>query len=138
MEKFKQIRVGGGTYLNVALDTITKYAQRGEKYDNLIILSDNDCYGYDEKRNTLSFKSMGYGGSSSDNQISTMIKVGVIKRLWINNLLGDKFALANTEDYKKNLITGFSERFVNIINVYNGLGMNKDIRRVIDAMLEKK
>jgi len=146
VEKFNRVDVGGGTYINVALDEVTRNAMRGDKYDNLIILSDNDCYGYDEHRNVLSFKTMGgYGyshGSSEygsvDRQLSEMLRTRVIKRLWINNLLGNKFALANTDDYRKNLITGFSEKFVNIINVYNGLGMNKDIRRVIDAMLGER
>jgi hypothetical protein len=66
------------------------------------------------------------------------MKEGIFKKFWLNNLLGNKFAIVNTEDYKKNLIPSYSERFAEIINVYNTLGGVNDIRMVIDKMLEKK
>ena len=126
-------RVGGGTYLDIALNTITTDSVNGAKYDNLILLSDDDCYN--SMDNT--FKLCGWGIESSDTTINTMIKNGVIKKFYLNNLLGNKFAIVNTNDFRKNLITGFSERIVEIINTYGSIGTGaSDIRVVIDRMVE--
>ena len=136
MDIVKQIlgyNVGGGTYLDIALNTITTDSVKGAKYDNLILLSDDDCYN--SMDNT--FKLCGWGIESSDTTINTMIKNGVIKKFYLNNLLGNKFAIVNTNDFRKNLITGFSERIVEIINIYGSIGTGaSDIRVVIDRMVE--
>lgn len=137
-----------GTDLKHALDTITAHAKDNDlAYDSLIILSDNDCYGYDEKTNSLTFgETFGWGYysnqknqvPSADKQINLMIKEGIIRKAWINNLGGNSFAIANTNSSTKNLITGFSEKFINVIDIYNQLGSGKDIRKVIDMLLEKE
>lgn len=136
MDIVKQImnyRVGGGTYLDIALKTITRDSVRGAKYDNLILLSDNDCYS----STSTSFRLGGFGVGSADDTINSMIKSGVIKKFYINNLLGNKFAIVNTDDFRKNLITGFSERIVETINIYGALGRGaSDIRIVIDRMVD--
>ena len=136
MDIIKQIKmysVGGGTYLDKALQTITRDSIRGAKYDNLILLSDNDCYS--AGGNT--FKLCGWSVGSADDTINSMIKNGVIKKFYINNLLGNKFAIVNTDDFRKNLITGFSERIVETINIYGALGRGaSDIRVVIDRMID--
>lgn len=139
--------MGGGTDLRNALDFITAHAtDNNVSYDNLIILSDNDCYGYNESTNTLTFGEGHYWGfygrnrddMTADKHIDSMIKDGIIRKAWINNLFGNDFAIANTKSSTKNLITGFSEKFINAINIYNYLGSGKDIRKVIDLLLEKE
>ena len=136
MDIVKQImnyRVGGGTYLDIALRTITRDSITGSKYDNLILLSDNDCYS----SIGTSFRISGFGVGSADDTINAMIKGGVIKKFYLNNLLGNKFAIVNTDDFRKNLITGFSERIVETINIYGALGRGaSDIRVVIDRMVD--
>jgi hypothetical protein len=136
MDIVKQImsyNVGGGTQLDIALKTITRDSVGGAKYDNLILLSDNDCYS--SSGNT--FRLYGYGVGSADDTVNYMIKNGVIKKFYINNLLGNKFAIVNTDDFRKNLITGFSERIVETINIYGALGRGaSDIRVVIDRMVD--
>lgn len=135
INKIRSYNVGGGTYLDVALKTITRDSIQGAHYDNLILLSDNDCYSYAESRNT--FKLSGYGVGSADDTVNSMIKNKVIKKFYVNNLLGNKFAVVNTDDYRKNLITGFSERIVEVVNIYGSLGKGaSDIRLVIDNMLD--
>lgn len=133
VNQIKNYRVGGGTYLDVALKHITRDSMRGAKYDNLILLSDNDCYS----STGTSFRLGGYGVGSADDTVSTMIKSGAIKKFYLNNLLGNKFAVVNTDDYRKNLITGFSERIVEVVNIYGSLGRGaSDIRVVIDRMVD--
>lgn len=135
MDIVKQImnyKVGGATYLDVAMKTITRDSIKGAKYDNLILLSDNDCYS----SSGSSFRLSGYSVGSADDTVSSMIKSGVIKKFYLNNLLGNKFAIVNTDDFRKNLITGFSERIVETINIYGALGRGaSDIRVVIDRMV---
>lgn len=121
--------MGYSTELQIALSEIER---SGQKYDNLIILSDNDCYGYDSVNNVIHF---GSSWRSADSQINSLIKRGIIKKVWINDLLGNDFAIANTESYRKNLVSGFSERFIEMINVYEELRTG-DIRKVIDRLLE--
>ena len=126
--------VGGGTYLDIALDTISKDAQK-TPYDNLIMLSDNDCYSSTGTNFFLSRWSS--CGSTADSLINSMIKKGLVKKFYLDNLLGNSFAIVNTDDYRKNLITGFSEKIVDVINTYGAIGSGaSDIRKVIDSMLE--
>ena len=134
VEKIRQVYVGGGTYLDKAFKTISADARKN-KFDNLILLSDNDCYHSDGKS---TFKLGGYWGRESfDDTVNSMIKNGLIKKFYLNNLLGNSFAVVNTDDYRKNLITGFSERIVEVINIYGVLGKGaSDIRKVIDTMMD--
>jgi hypothetical protein len=139
-----------GTNLAKALHTITKYAnEQNVQYDNLMILSDNDCYGYNADNNSLRFgesrnwvwqniasKEAAY--PSADKQVNQMLSNGIIRKAWINNLGGNSFVIVNTKSNTKNLITGFSEKFLNVISVYNQLGNGHDIRKVIDMLLEKE
>lgn len=133
VEKIRRPMVGGGTSLDVALKTISADARKN-KFDHLILLSDNDCY----HSNGKSFVLGGYWGRESfDDMVNTMIKQGLIKKFYLNNLLGNSFAVVNTDDYRKNLITGFSERIVDVINIYGVLGSGaSDIRKVIDSMMD--
>ena len=126
--------VGGGTYLDIALETISKDARK-TPYDNLIMLSDNDCYSSTGTSFALSRWSS--CGSTADTILNNMIKQGLIKKFYLDNLLGNIFAIVNTDDYRKNLITGFSEKIVDVINIYGVLGSGaSDIRKVIDTMLD--
>jgi hypothetical protein len=125
-----------GTNLKEALSEIKS---AGTKYDSLILLSDNDCYGYDKKSNSLTFQERSWRSvsESADSHINSMIKSGVIKKVWLNNLLGNEFVVANTNDPTKNLVTGFSEKFLSLISIYNQVGTGKDIRKVIDQYYNK-
>ena len=131
VKDMKRSDVYGGTYLDNALKVIEK---SGAKYDNLIVLSDNDCYKYDNYSRTFSIKGWDW---SADDDINKLIKKGVFKKVFINNLLGNDFAIVNTDDYRKNLITGFSERIVDVINTYGAIGTGaSDIRVVIDSLMD--
>ena len=135
VEKIRKPYVGGGTSLDVALNTISTDARKG-KFDNLILLSDNDCYYSTGK--TFNLRGSWYSNSCSfDDIVSNMIKQGLIKKFYLNNLLGNSFAVVNTDDFRKNLITGFSEKIVDVINIYGVLGKGaSDIRKVIDSMMD--
>jgi hypothetical protein len=128
-----------GTDLAKALNTIETYAKKmGTKYDSLLMLSDNDCYGYDSRANTMSFGSRGWGrDADADSHMTRLISSGVFRKVWLNNLLGNSFAVFNTASDTKNLITGFSESCLSLVSVYNVLGGNKDIRKVIDIFYNK-
>ena len=131
VNQLKRVNVGGGTNLDIALNVISADAQKTH-YDNLIMLSDNDCYS----STGSTFRINGWGCYSSDEAVNSMIRSGLIKKFYLNNLLGNTFAIVNTDDYRKNLITGFSEKIVDVINTYGALGKGaSDIRKVIDAML---
>ena len=126
-----RINVGGGTNLDIALQTICAEA-RNTPYDNLIMLSDNDCYS----STGTTFRMCGWGFSTADAVVNSMIRDRLIKKFYLDNLLGNTFAIVNTDDYRKNLITGFSEKIVDVINTYGALGKGaSDIRKVIDSML---
>ena len=102
--------------------------------DNMIILSDNDCYS--SSGNSFTFRH-GWGSYSTDEDINRLFKKGIIKKLYLDNLLGNSFAIVNTDDFRKNLITGFSERVIDVINVYSSIGTGaSDVRRVIDSIVE--
>ena len=132
MDSIRSIYVGGSTYLNTALETV---GRQGVKYDNLIVLSDGDCYRT-TGRNSFTFDSY-WSGYSTDDNINSLIKSGIIKKVYVNNLVGNDFAIVNTDDYRKNLITGFSEKIVDVINVYSALGTGaSDIRVIIDSLMD--
>jgi uncharacterized protein with von Willebrand factor type A (vWA) domain len=126
----------GGTNLNAALKAIDRYAkEKGACYDNLILISDNDCYGYNRQSDSLTL--LDWNGNAND-QIDRMLKSGTVKKLWINNLLGNEFAVFNTNQHTKNLATGYSEKFFEVINAYSILGSGADIKGVIDEQLSKR
>lgn len=131
VEAMRRQSVGGCTYLDNALKAI---ACSDNKYTNLIILSDNDCYCTTNNNTSFSFnRSYGY---NSDENINRLMGKGVFKKVYLNNLLGNNFAIINTDDYRKNLITGFSERIVDMINTYSAVGTGaSDIRVVIDNLM---
>ena len=129
-EKFLSTYVGGGTDLAKALKEVSR---KGTKYDNLIIFSDSDCYTATE--DTFSFHS--WCSYNCDGDVSSYMKSGVFKKVYLDNLLGKDFAIINTDDYRKNLITGFSEKVVDVINVYSSLGTGaSDVRKIIDSIME--
>lgn len=133
MNNISKQNKGGCTYIDTALNMVSSSKQN---YDNLIILSDNDCY-YQTDSNSFTLGERYCGGNKTDNIINNMIKSGTIKRVYLNNLLGNDFAIVNTDDYRKNLITGFSEKIVDMINVYSTLGKGaSDIRVMIDRMID--
>jgi len=137
VNQIKRVNVGGGTYIDVAFNTIAADARK-DKFDNIIMLSDNDCYMSTGNSFALN-RGWGYGRSSqsADDILNSMIKQGLVKKFYLNNLLGNSFAIVNTDDYRKNLITGFSERLVDVINTYGVIGKEaSDIRRVIDSMID--
>lgn len=132
VEAMRRQSVGGCTYLDNALKVVTC---SGNKYTNLIILSDNDCYCTTNNNTSFSFN-RGYGSYSTDEDINRLMGKGVFKKVYLNNLLGNNFAIINTDDYRKNLITGFSERIVDMINTYSAVGTGaSDIRVVIDNLM---
>ena len=77
------------------------------------------------------------GIPDSDHYMKTLEAASITEDNYFNNLLGNDFAVVNTDDYRKNLITGFSEKFCEMVNIYSRLGeRSTDIRKVIDALLE--
>lgn len=134
VNQIRRVNVGGGTYLDEALKVISRDARK-TPFDSIIMLSDNDCYSSTGN----SFRINGWGCSSSDEAVNSMIRQGLIKKFYLNNLLGNSFAVVNTDDYRKNLITGFSEQIVDVINIYGVIGSGaSDIRRVIDALVKER
>lgn len=131
-DKLINTYVGGCTNLDTAL---RKIEASGTKYTNLIILSDGDCYS--QSGNSFRF-SEGWGCRySPDEDVNRLMKSGIFKKVYLNNLLGNNFAIVNTDDFRKNLITGFSERIVDVINTYSAIGTGaSDIRVVIDNLVE--
>lgn len=131
-DKLMKTYVGGCTNLDTAL---RKIEASGTKYTNLIILSDGDCYS--QSGNSFRFLE-GWGCRySPDEDVNRLMKSGVFKKVYLNNLLGNNFAIVNTDDFRKNLITGFSERIVDVINTYSAIGTGaSDIRVVIDNLVE--
>lgn len=127
----KRQSVGSCTHLDTALRVIQN---SGNQYTNLIILSDGDCYS--ATKDSFRFGG-GWSGYSCDEDVNRLIKAGVFKKVYVNNLLGNNFAIVNTDDYRKNLITGFSERIVEVINTYSAIGTGaSDIRLVIDSLMD--
>lgn len=133
MKTIMNHNVGGCTNLDTAINVL---ASQNTKYDNLIILSDGDCYS----SSGSSFRLYGRGYYSSyntDEAVNILFKKKIIKKLYLDNLLGNSFAIINTDDFRKNLITGFSERVVDVINVYSSIGSGaSDVRKIIDSIVE--
>ena len=137
VKQIRQVNVGGGTQVDIALQTISTDARKNP-YDSIIMLSDNDCYS-SYGGSTFRVTNGWYSNYSADNQVNDMIKHGLIKKFYLNNLLGNSFAIVNTDDYRKNLITGFSEQIVDVINIYSVIGNGaSDIRKVIDALIKER
>ena len=131
-DKLIKTYVGGCTDLDTAL---RKIEASGTKYTNLIILSDGDCYS--QSGNSFRFSECWGCRYSPDKDVNRLMKSGVFKKVYLNNLLGNNFAIVNTDDFRKNLITGFSERIVDVINTYSAIGTGaSDIRVVIDNLME--
>ena len=129
--------VGSCTYFTAALDAVLK---TGEKFDNILLLSDNDCYQYDTRLG-LVLGGWSYGCSSkrsADDIVSEYIAKGIFKRFFVNNLLAKDFAIVNTDDYRKNLVTGFTEKYIDAINGSIELQREAgDIRKLIDLLYNK-
>lgn len=129
MEKY----CGGGTRLIEALNAV---ANLGDKFDNVIILSDGDAYAYD--RGKLTLGGWYYHSDNCDSVASRLIKSGIMKRFFINNLSARDFTIVNTDDYRKNLVTGFTERYIDEINFSILLQRESaDIRKLIDILFDK-
>lgn len=74
---------------------------------------------------------------NTDGELNALFEKKIIKKLYLDNLLGNEFTIANTDDFRKNLITGFSERVIDVINVYSSIGTGaSDVRKVIDSIVE--
>lgn len=132
VNELSRVRVGGGTYLNEALHEVRESAIERGGYDNLIVLTDNDCYDRVGVSYTPSLS------RSSDERVNELIKNSYVKKFFLNNLLGNDFSIVNTDDFRKNLITGFSEKIVDVINTYSVIGKGaSDIRNVIDSLVRK-
>jgi len=132
MQKILSKSVGGGTYLMEAL----KYIERtGDKFDNLITLSDGDAYSYDKR---YGLRITGGYSDNCDGEVSRLIKNKVFKMFFINNLYARDFTVVNTDDYRKNLVTGFTERYIDEINYSIMLHRESaDIRKLIDILYNK-
>lgn len=132
MEKIRNTDVGGCTYLMKAMKEVEKL---GDKFDNVIILSDGDAYTCDTRTGILSLG--GAWGESCDKLCTKLIKNGTFKRFFINNLSARDFTIVNTDDYRKNLVTGFTERYIDEINFSILLQRESaDVRRLIDILYD--
>lgn len=140
VEKAVNSMEANGTYLDLALTEVERFAKEHHiKYDNLLLLSDNDCYCYDSDVMELSIGSRWEKRTPLDRRCNQMMdkENGIFDTIWINNLSGERFTVFNTDDNKKNLITGYSEKFIEVLNLYYNVRNNRDIRPLIDALLEK-
>lgn len=123
---------GGCTNLNKALKRVEESCNVcGVEYDNLIVLTDNDCNGCFRDAWSENF---GYGRTTVDAQADSMLSKKVIKNIYVNNLLGNDFSAFNCSDKRKSIIPGFSERILDMINLYSEINGSTDIRRVIDKL----
>lgn len=130
MSAIMRTSVGGCTYLMECLSAVQK---SGEKFDNIIVLSDGDAYSSTRNGFTLG----GWGGNC-DSKVNELIKKGMTKRFFINNLSARDFTIVNTDDYRKNLVTGFTERYIDEINFSILLQReSSDVRRLIDTLFDK-
>lgn len=141
MAKIMSTSVGGSTLLVPALQAVKN---SGEKFDNVIVLSDGDAYTYDErnKKLTLGARSWGWRNDSEENKCDTivndMIAKKFMKRFFINNLDASNFTVVNTDDYRKNLVTGFSEKYIDEINFTILLEREAgDVRNIINILYDK-
>ena len=136
VEHITKYRVGGGTYIDKALQTVE---QSGVRYDNLIVLTDGDIYTSDGRTfHIRSFTGNYWEPKTCDNLVNEQMKRGVYKRLFLNNLMGNKFAAVNTDDYRKNLVVSFTDKFVDMINLYCELSRKGgNVREIIDRMVSE-
>jgi len=136
MGAINKTNVGGCTYLMKALEEVEAC---GDKFDNVIILTDGDAYSYDRIHGLCLRGDWGYQRNNScDNTCSKLINKGVFKRFFINNLSARDFTIVNTDDYRKNLVTGFTERYIDEINFSILLQRESaDIRKLIDLLYNK-
>lgn len=131
MNIIRDTLVGGATYLHKVFDLIDLNHIR---YDNIVILSDGDCYR--QTSDGFEFDCYFSFSPSPDFMLNNLFNKGLVKKVYVNNLLGNNFCIVNTDDYRKNLIAGFSERIVDLINFYSVLCHDgNDIRNVIDSMI---
>lgn len=122
------------TALNIAFHTITEYAKEYNiHYDNLLILSDGDCYSVSGKNIKIADF-----GTSLNKICDKMIDNKIIDTVWINNLTSESYSVLNTDECKKNLIMGYSEKFIDVMNLYYVIRNNDDLRPLIDALYKKK
>lgn len=124
-QRILQANVGGATYLDEAIRTVKEI---GEKFDNLILLTDSDCY----HRTNNSFAFGTSYGRTYDSEINACIKAGVFKRIFVNDLCGNDFSIVNTDDYRKNLVSGFTERYIDSIN--NTILLQKNAGNIISLI----
>lgn len=125
----------GMTNLDIALNLINDFATNNNiKYDNLLLLSDGDCYSYDKSTNN--FK-IGEWNTNLNSMIDVMLEDNVIESVWLNNLTGNNFTIFNTDEANKNLIVGYNDKFIDMMNLYYNIRTNSDLRPLIDALLEK-
>lgn len=134
-EKILHTNVGGCTYLIKALNAV---AASGEKFDNVVVLTDGDCYSYSDRAGLHFGNGWGSTDKSCDNVVNKLIKNKVMKRIFVNNLKSTDFTIVNTDDYRKNLVTGFTERYIDEINFSILLEKEaNDIRKIIDILFDK-
>lgn len=125
------MNVGGRTYL---LEALRHVESSGEQFDNVVVLSDQDVY---QRTNDNSFCISDYQ-QSYDAVISRHIKNHFYHRFFINDLSGNRFSIINTGNYSKNLVTGFSEHYIDEINGCIFLEKNaSDFTKLIDLLYEK-
>lgn len=133
MHAIERVNVGGGTYLMQAMKQVQAC---GDKFDNVIVLSDGDAYSY-STRYGLTLGG-GWSGENCDEICSKLINKGMFKRFFINNLSARDFTIVNTDDYRKNLVTGFTDRYIDEINFSIMLQReSEDIRNLIDLLFDK-
>lgn len=121
-----------GTKLDNALNYISKFAKEKKiSYDNLLLISDGDCYSYDNKIFKIGDHSV------LDNIVDEMIFEKTINSFWLNDLTGNNFTVVNTDNAKKNLIMGYNDTFIDIINLYQNIRVSDDVRLLIDSLLDK-
>lgn len=115
----KGMDVGGGTDLRYALQLIES---AGVSYDNLVILTDSD-----------------YQGTPfvADRQLDKLLRTGITKRVWVNNLAGNDYTVANMNHPSKHIVTGFNARFIEMMNLYRQVDRG-NILTVIDELLAKE
>ena len=130
-EKIMHTYVGGCTYLMEALKSVKA---SGEQFDNVIVLSDGDAYEYDAR---IGLRIESWTGNC-DKTVSNLISSHMMKRFFINNLSARDFTVVNTDDYRKNLVTGFTERYIDEINFSILLQReSSDVRKLIDILYDK-
>lgn len=135
----ERVKQGGCTNLRNALIAVESFSRANNlKFDNMLLLTDNDCHREPvSRRGVLEFslRDTDYL-NSTDSFVNRLMSEEIIGKLYLNNLLGNNFSVVNTDDFRKNLITGFSERIIETINIYDCLGKNSsDIKKVVDYMV---